>query len=583
MVTTTDQYKRVASYAELKQKASMTVRANHLTLVLFDYGGQVYAVDNRCPHMGFPMDRGTLKDGILTCHWHHARFDLASGGTFDQWADDLDAYPVRIEGDDVLVDVFTKQDVVAYQRNRLRDGLERDISLVIAKSVINLLQHGVDPVEPFTVGVDFGTRYRESGWGRGLTTHSCTMNLIPFLNADDHPRALYHGLADIASETSGMAPRFCVRPLPIDSDDIPTLKRWFQQFVEVRDADAAERCILSAIRAGADDKQMADMMFAAATDHRYLDAGHTLDFINKGFEALDLTGWQYADIILSSHVPNLVSSTRMEETNAWRYPVDLVAILDAAFEQLPDILNEGASKQAVEPDYDTLIPTILDDDPQQTAESLLDALKNGVTPEALAGVVVYGAARRIAQFHTSNEFNDWDTALHTFTFANAVHQGLRRVNSADLARGIFDAAMSIYLDRFLNIPAVKLPQPTEKVSNPAGLLEEYFDLLDQQQQVNQAGTLVAKYLYSDGDPHALMAMMGRLLLREDRNFHTIQCVEGAFQQFTLNQDHPQRASHFLIAAARYLAAHAPTMRSQGQTYQIARRFSRNEKLFEGDE
>ena len=48
----------------------------------------VRAVDNRCPHMGFPLHRGTLRDGILTCHWHHARFDLESGGTFDQFADE---------------------------------------------------------------------------------------------------------------------------------------------------------------------------------------------------------------------------------------------------------------------------------------------------------------------------------------------------------------------------------------------------------------------------------------------------------------------------------------------------------------
>ena len=52
--------------------------------------------DNRCPHMGFPLDRGTVKDCILTCQWHHARFDLASGGTSDPWADDVRAFPVTI-------------------------------------------------------------------------------------------------------------------------------------------------------------------------------------------------------------------------------------------------------------------------------------------------------------------------------------------------------------------------------------------------------------------------------------------------------------------------------------------------------
>jgi nitrite reductase/ring-hydroxylating ferredoxin subunit len=55
-----------------------------------------FALDNRCPHMGFPLERGSVEDGILTCHWHHARFELASGCTFDLWADDVPTCPVEI-------------------------------------------------------------------------------------------------------------------------------------------------------------------------------------------------------------------------------------------------------------------------------------------------------------------------------------------------------------------------------------------------------------------------------------------------------------------------------------------------------
>ena len=201
-------------------------------------------------------------------------------------------------------------------------------------------------------------------------------------------------------------------------------------------------------------------------------------------------------------------------------------------------------------------------------------------PVDLAGAVAFAAARRIAHFHTSNEFGDWDTALHTFTFANAVHQGLQRIESVDLMRGIFDAAMSVYLDRFLNVPAVKLPQP-EPIANPDALLDELESMLNLQQQVNQAGTLTAQYLASGGPPEKLMAKMGYLLLREDRNFHTIQCIEACFNQYRILSRHsPQIAGQVLIAAARYLAAHAPTMRSQLQTFTIAQRLSRGENLFE---
>ena len=71
----------------------------------------------------------------------------------------------------------------------------------------------------------------------------------------------------------------------------------------------------------------------------------------------------------------------------------------------------------------------------------------------------------------------------------------------------------------------------------------------------------------------------RALSREDRNFHTIQALEAAFSQHALLGG-TAAGTHVLVAAARYLAAHSPTMRSQGQTYDIARRLSRGEILYE---
>jgi len=110
-------------------------------------------------------------------------------------------------------------------------------------------------------------------------------------------------------------------------------------------------------------------------------------------------------------------------------------------------------------------------------------------------------------------------------------------------------------------------------------------MLDQQQQVNQAGNAVGGYLFHGGDSAALRAELGALLLREDRDFHTIQCVEAAFRQHDLlsaEAESQEEAVLVLVAAARYLGAHAPTMRAQGQTFGIARRLHRNEKLFEGE-
>ena len=71
---------RAASLERLRASGPLVVAAGGETICLFADGGEVHAVDNRCPHMGFPLHRGTVADGILTCHWHHARFDLCSGG-----------------------------------------------------------------------------------------------------------------------------------------------------------------------------------------------------------------------------------------------------------------------------------------------------------------------------------------------------------------------------------------------------------------------------------------------------------------------------------------------------------------------
>jgi hypothetical protein len=283
---------------------------------------------------------------------------------------------------------------------------------------------------------------------------------------------------------------------------------------------------------------------------------------------LDATGWQNAEIVLTSLVAGYAKATRVEEFRSWRSPVDLVTILQQAFEQLPGALAEGKNKRGTWSDSEQLIPILLGDNAQAIANSLLTAVRQGCSSEELGGIVAYAAALRIAQFSTNNDFGDWDSAHHTFTFANAVHQGLRRVASSELLRGVFDAAMSVYLDRFLNVPAARLPKPDKTVENPAELLRELPDLLDRQQQVNQVGELVGSYLYSGGKPELLLAMLGKLLLREDRQFHVIQEIEAAFRQYSVLGNTPA-GINVLVAASRYLAAHAPTMRSQGQTYQMA--------------
>jgi nitrite reductase/ring-hydroxylating ferredoxin subunit len=597
-------WQRAATLPELAATGCKTVHLDSRTLVLWQDGGQVCALDNRCPHMGFPLDRGTCRDGILTCHWHAARFDLHTGGTFDQFADDAQTFPVELRGEEIWVNLAQVRDERVYYRGRLRTGLEQDVRLVLAKSAIALTEDGDggDAREPFRIGLEFGVRQRSQGWGQGLTMLTALANLLPVLAPADRPRALYHGLDAVSRDTTGAAPRFVLAPLPGSVPEVATLKRWLRQFLAVRDDEGAERLIVSAVRAGLRPAALAELLLSAATDYRYLQIGHALDFTNKAFEALDMAGWddpELAAAVLSSVVRGIAQGSRQEESNAWRHPVDLVALLEAAFPRVAEALAAGSARRGTWMGSSQLAWQLLADDPAGNVEALLQALRDGSTPEQLAGTVTYAAALRIARFHLSNEYTDWDTTLHTFTFAHAVHMGLRRVladasaeseeraapAASELLRGAFDAAMSLYLDRFLNIPAAPLSElrpasDRRRPPSPERFETELLALLDRQQQVNEAAELVADYLAAGGDDARLLATLGAALVREDRDFHTIQTLEAACREYALLRGTPE-AAHVLIAATRYLAAHAPTPRAQGQTYAIALRLRRGDRLFEG--
>ena len=91
-------------------------------------------------------------------------------------------------------------------------------------------------------------------------------------------------------------------PLPTGETRPEVFKEWFRGFIEVRDAEGAERCLRTAIDLGIPSREIADMVFAAATDRVYLDGGHVLDFCNKAFELLDHIGWKHAGQVLTSLV-----------------------------------------------------------------------------------------------------------------------------------------------------------------------------------------------------------------------------------------------------------------------------------------
>ena len=81
----------------------------------------------------------------------------------------------------------------------------------------------------------------------------------------------------------------------------------------MRHREAAERTLLTAIAAGLSPAVLADALLAAETERAFADTGHSLDFINKAFECLDLIGWEHAAAVLPTVVGQMVAARGAEE------------------------------------------------------------------------------------------------------------------------------------------------------------------------------------------------------------------------------------------------------------------------------
>jgi hypothetical protein len=347
--------------------------------------------------------------------------------------------------------------------------------------------------------------------------------------------ALVHGARRVARDCDGEAPRRDRASLGSRLDPV-VLKRWLQRWTNVRHREAAERTLLTAIAAPLSPAVLADMLLAAVTERTFADTGHSLDFINKAFECLDLIGWQHAGAVLPTVVGQMVAARGAEESTAWRQPVDLVALCEGAPGQLAELLAVDRGVRGWS-DHASLADELLGDVPAEIIDALKRAICAGATSADLGRSLAYAAALRVARFGKANEHSDWETAHHVFTYANAMHQILTRIGTADLddhvteVRGVLHGAMAIYLARYLNVPPASIPgEKSEQLGDlPADeetIRTALLDAFDRQRQIDLAARLVARHHMLGHSPQALIATLARAVLREDAGFHSYQMRGG---------------------------------------------------------
>lgn len=580
-------FHRLCPAVEVGEGESRAFTVEGIHLALFRDQGEFHAVDNRCPHMGYPLSQGSVRDGVLICHWHHWEFDLKTGGCFLAGGDDVKAFPVELRPDgDLYVGLArdereaSRRRLVERGRRALEQGLKDRSTFLVAKAVTALRQAGGTPQEIIQQGLYYGAYKSSEGFSSGLAILTIAANLWQDVDPADHNLFLVHGLTQISRRSSGSSRRR-IFPFPRAQrdPDLATLKRWFRRAVEQRDHGAAERILVTLRDRGQGPAVLADFVFSAATDHYFTGDGHALDFANKLFEGLDYVDWEGAHEILRPIVVDLINRTRHEETSRW---ADSVPVLEAVFARLDSIWEDNQQRRA-ELDISAYAQFLLGDDFVPLVADLEARLRAGVAPTDLCRALTYAGAIRTARFHLKNE-GDWHDVANIYSYAHGLYRAFQLAPSRDLLRGLFHGVVFLTYLRWLNMPAARLPRPGQRLAESFASDEALLDRLREFadfQKVFEAEVLVNQYLEEGRDLQRLRHALAHITLREDAELHMFQVLEVAFRHCELSGDPEERRLH-LLAATRYITAQK-VMKNILWSTENAERLQRGELLSERED
>jgi len=96
---------RVAAVSDVPPGTAKEVMADDQVVALYNVEGTFYALDGVCPHAGGPLGEGTVHGTVVTCPWHGWQFDVKSGENCLNRQMTHKSFAVKVEGDDVLVEV----------------------------------------------------------------------------------------------------------------------------------------------------------------------------------------------------------------------------------------------------------------------------------------------------------------------------------------------------------------------------------------------------------------------------------------------------------------------------------------------
>jgi toluene monooxygenase system ferredoxin subunit len=113
-------FQKVAKIGDLWSGEMMGLEVNGERILLVNVDNRIYAYADACPHQKSRLSEGTLMDNILRCARHHWEFDVCSGSGVNPQNFCLRVFPIRLNGEDILVDIDAVRTLAAVEGEKER-------------------------------------------------------------------------------------------------------------------------------------------------------------------------------------------------------------------------------------------------------------------------------------------------------------------------------------------------------------------------------------------------------------------------------------------------------------------------------
>ena len=564
---------KVADLKDVPEGTPKAVRVEGRSVALFHHDGNIYATDNQCPHMGYPLTRGRVRNGVLTCDWHGWSYDMKGGGCFTGGCDDLDTFPVEVRDNAIYIDVrgggSKRHDAHLLL---LKEGLLSADNWTLSKAIAIMLAQGVSEQDTLKLVVRHMGRHiaTESGANEGGRELALMVNGVKVgrhYAPDDRLIPLMMA-ATGASGRAGDRPPVQPLPPPVTWDK---LEHWIRLFSADKSSEGIEKCLITARRLGGHDDRIGGLLYECAVEPHFL--GHSTNLLYLGYlaELLEEFGWDQVEELVSNLAAKILGQDR-------GVPDELRKGAMRMFEPINALIDELArtppGDSASTYDEDALTKGLASGDLTQTFDSISDALRARVDINRLVTTMVLLAADRMAR--TPVNLNPgWGSLSHELRLASSVRTALRYGGFKVAAKALYHAAWQFFSDRWLNIASRSLSDPVSSAkSEAADEVQARRMVLDSIEtvQVREVGRHVHEYLNSGFSGDGLLSEVGQTILRDDNGWNLLHTLRAVFDEWQFCEAHPAR-NQLLIGLTRWATDVRKRAGSQSAA-QTAQRFAR---------